>query len=116
MIDLKNANAGMFQDHFIKGRADIIKNDLLNTGVIQSVALTDNSTLYGGDTDDRFKWQGSSPENKIAFAYRNVSPEFITTSGMKMIAAGTVITSRSIEIINSHLANDPILGYVFVQK
>ena len=41
----------------------LIKSDLLSTGVIQSAALADHSTLYGGDTDNGFKWQGKSPDN-----------------------------------------------------
>ena len=63
----------------------LIKNDLLNTGFVQNVALADHPTLYGGNTDDRFKWQGKLPGNNISIAYRNVSAEFINTSGMKII-------------------------------
>ena len=33
-------------------------------GEIEYVALADHPTLYGGDTDDRFKWQGKSPANE----------------------------------------------------
>jgi putative ABC transport system permease protein len=72
-------------EHDISKTFPIIKNDLLSTGIVENVALADHSTLYGGNTDDRFKWQGKSPGADISIAYRNVSPEFITTSGMKII-------------------------------
>jgi hypothetical protein len=49
------------------------------------VAISDHTTLYGGDTDNRFTWQGKSPDNKVSIAHRNVSPEFISTSGMQII-------------------------------
>ncbi|HVY76212.1 MAG TPA: ABC transporter permease [Puia sp.] len=80
----------------------LIKNDLLGTGLIQNVALTDHSTLYDGDTDDRFKWQGKSDGNKVSIAYRNVSTEFIAVSGMKIIDGrdfGNVASSENSSII-----------------
>lgn len=54
-----------------------IRNDLICTGVIKDAALADHSTLYGGDTDARFKWQGKSSNNEISIAHRNVSTEYI---------------------------------------
>ena len=90
---VKNRNLGFNKNNLIEINPEhdvskifpLIKNDLLSTGIIQNVALADHPTFYGGNTDDRFKWQGKSPGNNISIAYRNVSPEFITTSGMKII-------------------------------
>ncbi len=90
---VKNRALGFHKDDLIEVNPEndvskifpIIKNDLLSTGIIQNVALADHSTLYGGNTDDRFRWQGKSPGNNISIAYRNVSPEFINTSGMNII-------------------------------
>ncbi len=90
---VKNRNLGFNKNNLIEisPQNDIskifplIKNDLLNTGVIQSAALADHSTLYGGDTDNGFKWQGKSLDNTVSIAHRNVSPEYISTSGMKII-------------------------------
>jgi predicted permease len=90
----------------------LIKNDLLNTGVIQDVALADHQTLYGGDTDDGFKWQGSSTENKVAIAHRNVSPEFVAASGMKIVAgrdfSSNTVAENSNVIINQ--AMEKLMG------
>ncbi len=90
---VKNRNLGFNKnnlieinpEHDISNIFPLIKDDLLATGVLQDVALADHSTLYGGDTDDRFKWQGKSSDNEISIAHRNVSPEFIGTSGMQII-------------------------------
>ena len=90
---VKNRNIGLNKYNLIEINPEndvsktfpLIKNDLLRTGLLQNVALADHQTLYGGNTDDRFKWQGSSPEKKMPIAYRNVSPEFIATSGIKII-------------------------------
>ena len=96
-------------EHDISQIFQLIKDDLLSTGVIENVALADHSTLYGGDTDDRFKWQGKSSDNNISIAHRNVSAEFITTSGMKIIHGKNFSTNASSEnsniIINKAMAD-----------
>jgi len=114
---IKNRNLGFNKNNLIEINPEndvsktfpLIKNDLLRTGLIQNVALVDHQTLYGGNTDDRFKWQGSSPENKMSIAYRNVSPEFIATSGMKIIDGRDFTKNASAEntdvIINQSMAN-----------
>ena len=95
-------------EHDVSKIFPLIKNDLLSTGVIQDVALADHSTLYGGDTDDGFKWQGKSTSNEIAIAHRNVSPEYIATSGMKIIEgrdfSSNVSSENSNVILNEAMA------------
>jgi len=59
-----------------------IKQELLSTGLVQNAALTDHTTIYDGNSDDRFTWEGKSPENKVAVTFRDVSSEFVSTSGM----------------------------------
>ena len=89
---IKNRNLGLNKNNLIEINPEndiskvfpLIKNDLLNAGV-QNVALADHPTLSGGDTDGRFSWQGKSADNKVSVAHRNVSPEFISTSGMQII-------------------------------
>lgn len=90
---VKNRNLGLNKDNLIEidMQADIssifslIKQDLLHTGLIENVAMSDHTTLYAGDNDNRFRWQGKPPGDDISISYRNVSPEFISTSGMKII-------------------------------
>ena len=89
---IKNRNLGLNKNNLIEINPEndiskifpLIKNDLLSAGVIENVALTDHSTLTGGDTDGRFRWQGKSEDSKASVAHRNVSPEFISTSGMQI--------------------------------
>ena len=38
-----------------------LKQDLLGTGVVENVALSDHTTLYGGNNTGRFMWKGKSP-------------------------------------------------------
>jgi ABC-type antimicrobial peptide transport system permease subunit len=113
---IKNRNLGFDKNNLIEVNPEndiskifpLIKNNLLSTGSIQGVALADNPILNGNNTDDRFKWQGSSSDNRIGIAYRNVSPEFITVSGMKIIDGRNFSTNISSEssnvIINQSMA------------
>lgn len=104
---VKNRNLGFNKnnlieinpEHNISNIFPLIKDDLLATGVIQDVALADHSTLYGGDTDDRFKWQ-ENLGNEISIAHRNVSPGFIGTSGMRIIDGRDFSKNSSSENLN----------------
>ena len=113
---IKNRNLGFNKNnlieinpgHDISKTFPLIKEDLLRTGLIQNAALADHSTLIGGDLDNRFKWQGKSSDNEVAIAHRNVSPEFISTSGMKIIDGRDFSNNASSEnsniIINESMA------------
>jgi putative ABC transport system permease protein len=84
-----------------------IKQELLSTGSVQNAALSDHITIEDGNSDGRFKWEGKPQGNAIGITYRNVSPEFIATSGMH-IAEGRDFTDNSGDtsniIINRSLA------------
>ena len=93
--------------HDISTFFPLIKEELLYSGLIENAAITDHTTLYGGDTDDRFRWERKSPDNKISIAHRNVSPEFISTSGMKIVEGkdfdANISTDRPEVIINESM-------------
>ncbi|HWB27285.1 MAG TPA: ABC transporter permease [Chitinophagaceae bacterium] len=66
---------------------DAIKHGLLNTGVVQNVALNSMNTLYMGDNGSikNLSWQGKNPNLDVLVSYRSISPGFIATAGMKLI-------------------------------
>lgn len=89
---VKTRNLGFNKDnlveidmHNIKNSFPIIKQELLSTGLVQNVALSDHVTIYDGNLDSRFNWEGKQPNNKALITFRTVSSEFISTSGMKII-------------------------------
>ncbi len=73
-------------DRLVDGAFPLIKQELMKTGLVENVALADHQTLYGGETNDRFKWTGKPENQGISIARRNVTPEYISTSGMKVVA------------------------------
>ena len=62
-----------------------IKQELLNTGAISNVALADHPTLYGGNNTSAISWPGKPPESRVIISQRLVSPEYVSTLGMKLI-------------------------------
>ena len=78
-----------------KGSFPVIKQQLLGTGVVYNVAQSDHVTLDGGNMDNGFKWEGKSKDNTAAITFRTVSPEFISTSGMHIIAGKDFMGSGS---------------------
>lgn len=71
---------GSMAQHF-----SAIKEALINTGLVENAALSDHETIYGGNNTDGMTWQGKPAGAKILISGRNVSPEFIATSGMKIL-------------------------------
>ena len=69
----------------IAQRFTAIKQELLNTGFVENAALSDHETIYGGNNTDGMGWQGKTPGAKILISQRGVSPEFVATSGLKLL-------------------------------
>jgi len=62
-----------------------IKQDLLNTGYVSSVALADHAIIYGGNNTDGLIWEGKPSGSKVLISTRYVTPEFLETSGLKLL-------------------------------
>ena len=113
---VKNRNLGFNKDNLVEidmqhpfaENFPVIKQQLLNTGIVANAALSDHTTIYGGNSDDRFTWEGKAPDRSVGITFRDVSPEFVSTSGMH-IAQGRDFTEElsdtSTAIVNQSLAN-----------
>ncbi len=64
---------------------EVIKQNLVNTNVVENAALSDHETIYGGNNTDALSWAGKAPGSKILVSGRNVSPGFFATSGLHII-------------------------------
>jgi len=93
MEHIKNRDLGFNKDRLIEinpevgvnGVFPVIKNELIQTGLVENVAMADRGTLDGGNRDNRFKWQGQAAGQSISIAFRNVTPEYVATSGMTIV-------------------------------
>jgi len=62
-----------------------IKQDLLNTGAVDNAALFDHELVHSGNNTFGFKWKGKDPKSKQLISQRYVSPEMLSTAGIKII-------------------------------
>jgi ABC-type antimicrobial peptide transport system permease subunit len=92
----------------MKENFDLIRNDLLQTGLVQNASLSSQSVLqYGSNTGD-FSWQGKDPNKQLLVSVDYVSPEFISTAGMHLKEGRDFYSDASLDsnniIINETLA------------
>ncbi len=59
-----------------------IKQDLLNTGVIENTTMADHETIYEGNNTNSITWPGKDPNSNILISNRLVSPEYMSVVGM----------------------------------
>lgn len=113
---VKDRNLGFNKDnliqvdmqHNVAAVFPLIREELLQSGLVENAALADHSTIYGGNTDSRFKWRGKDPDQEISIAHRTVSPEYIATTGMQIVEgkdfnSNTVSENKQV-IINQSMA------------
>ncbi len=106
---------GVVKPHF-----NVIKNDLLATGVVKNVTLSNSRVLNLGSNTGDFSWPGKDPQKQVLVTVESVSPEYISTMGMQLKAgrdfyADTKIDSGNV-IINETMArlikNTNVIGSV----
>ncbi len=73
-----------------------LKQDLLKTGMVENVALSDHPTLRGGNNTSIYTWQGKMPGAQILISNRNVTPEFIGTSQLRLLSGRDFISTDSV--------------------
>jgi ABC-type antimicrobial peptide transport system permease subunit len=61
-----------------------VKHDLLQTGQIESVALAMLQILWMGSSTSEYSWAGKDPAKQVLITQDWVSPEYISTTGMKI--------------------------------
>ena len=68
----------------MKNNFGVIKQDFLQTGLISNAALSSSMSLELGSNSGNFEWEGKDPSKQILITQEAVSPEYISTIGMKL--------------------------------
>lgn len=87
---VKNRDLGLDKDQLISIRTNsdmidkysVIKQDLINTGVVKNSALSNSQLLSGGNNGSGLEWQGGTDTEEVLISFRWVSSDFIRTAGM----------------------------------
>ncbi|MBS1741405.1 MAG: ABC transporter permease [Bacteroidetes bacterium] len=61
-----------------------IKYDLQKTGFVENAALSRSMVLQLGSNTGDFNWEGKDPNKQVLITVESVSPEYISTMGMKV--------------------------------
>jgi len=72
---------GKMVEHFAA-----IRNDLNKTGVVENAALSDDPVLEVGSNTDGYTWEGKDATKNPLISWEKVSPQFISTMGVKLVA------------------------------
>ncbi len=94
---------GSMKEHF-----SVLKNDLLQTGVVENVSLSNSRVLQLGSNTGGIGWEGKGQDKEVLITVEGVSPEYISTMGMRLKAGRDFYSSMKADsnniIINDALA------------
>ncbi len=101
---VKNRDLGFSKNNLIEASMQgdvskyyaVTKQDLLGTGMVENIAMSDHTILYGGHNTASLTWEGKVPGTQILVSGRNVTNEFIQTSGLKILEGRDFIATDSI--------------------
>jgi ABC-type antimicrobial peptide transport system permease subunit len=90
---VKDRNLGFDKDRLIEVQVQgsmathfsSLKQELLNTGLVENAALCNHSTLYAGNSTEAIKWMGKAAKEKVLISTRYITPEYISTTGMQLL-------------------------------
>lgn len=105
---VKNRNLGYYKDNlvyiYLQGnQADhftAVYNDLRQSGAVEDAALSDNRALEVGSNTDNYSWEGKDASKNPLISWENVSPQFISTMGMKLVAGRNFNTNSAVDSSN----------------
>ncbi len=90
---VKNRDLGFNKEHLLSidlkanmlNNFSAIRQDLLNTGMVENVALSDHPTIYGGNNTGALNWPGKPENSDILISTRLAGSGFISTMGMQLL-------------------------------
>jgi predicted permease len=74
-----------------------IHQDLLGTGLIENVAVSNYNTLYNGNNTGGLVWEGKKSNNQVLISMRYVSPGYMKTSGIKILEGRDLVETDSVQ-------------------
>lgn len=89
---VKSRQLGFNKDHLlyvtqqgkINERLDVIREDLLATGMVSHMASCNQRIIQAGNNTGGFSWEGKDPSKDVLITTEYVSPDYVNTAGMKL--------------------------------
>jgi ABC-type antimicrobial peptide transport system permease subunit len=99
-------------DPNFKGRYDLLKSELLNTGVVSSMATSSSPLTAIWNTTGGYEWKGKRPALDAAFAICNVTPEFGQTVGWEIVEGRDFSKDLATDTTESIIINEAAAKYM----
>ena len=75
---------------------EVIKDDLLRTGAVKNLALSNSLVIASENNRAGVKWKSDTPTEDVLITMRHVSPEYLETTGMQL-KEGRDFSANSLE-------------------
>ncbi|MBX2926070.1 MAG: ABC transporter permease [Chitinophagaceae bacterium] len=101
---VKNRNLGFNKNNLLQidmnremqKNYEVVRQDLLQSGVIEDLAMANYNTLYDGNNTSGFTWEGKTSDNQVLISMRYVSPGYMKTTGMKIVQGRDLVYTDSV--------------------
>lgn len=108
---VKNRNLGFNKNNLLqidmnsemKKNYAVVQRDLLQSGVVEDLAISNYNTLYDGNNTGGFTWEGKTSDNQVLISMRYVSPGYMKTTGMKILNGRDLVNTDSIQSRNMNV-------------
>ncbi len=74
-----------------------LKNELLATGVVKSVSLSDVPITRSASLNSSIKWKGKDLSDETDFSVYNVKDEFVVSNGLILVAGRDIASNPTID-------------------
>ena len=89
-------------------RFSTVQNDLVSTGVVESVSLNSNTAFQVGSNSSNYTWKGKEENSELLIGMDWVTPDYINSMGMQLLSGRNFYTDGIADsnniIINESLA------------
>lgn len=96
---------GKLSDHFAA-----VNNELKQSGVVADASLSEYPVLQIWSNSDNYSWEGKDAAKNPLITFENVSPQFVSTMNMKLIAGRDFYSNTTID------SNNVIINEAFAKQ
>ena len=129
---IKNRELGYNKENVIqtgvrgdmKKNFGVIRNQLLASGYVENVALSNLNQLYMGSSTGSFSWEGKDPSKDVLVTQDIITPGYINTMGIRLIkgrdfyadaksdSLNLIVNETFAKIISKDTKREDVLGTI----
>lgn len=81
-------------------RFNSVRNDLLNSGLVEEATLCNSQAFQIGSNSASFNWSGKDPSKEILISMEWVTPSYLKTMGMQLVAGRDFYPDGLVDSLN----------------